>query len=377
MRRQHSLRILLLVLCAAAAPAARAFLVFNEGRDQFFINASLTFGYSTNVFDQKVAHGSATGVFAWSATYVRRAGMINVSAGASFSYDEFASVKGENQLLPDLTLTFTKGLGRTTGSWALEAQRQSQPDATVNNRPIDWTYSSTFNARYPVNDRYYITSATTILGILYDNTALFSNLNTYGEDVGVNYVFDSKLDLSGSYRVRTSSTTGITEFDQSLLAGATGTILPKLSGGISAGFERANEYSKGLGENAYNDITAGINLYWRYSRVFSFNGSVSKDFNITAEDVETNATAESAVMDAALGHRWRTNAGITHVGTDFLGRAGLGRRDSLWQFSVNAGTGLTTHIRVNFGYVYEINYSNLSSAEFWSQSYNVSIFASY
>ena len=79
----------------------------------------------------------------------------------------------------------------------------------------------------------------------------------------------------------------------------------------------------------------------------------------------------------ALGHRWRTNAGIIHVGTDFLGKAGLGRKDSLWEFTANVGTGLTTHIKINFGYVYEINYSNLSSAEFKVQSYNVSLFASY
>jgi hypothetical protein len=159
--------------------------------------------------------------------------------------------------------------------------------------------------------------------------------------------------------------------------GANGTILPKLSGGIQVGYERSNEYAKHLGDNVYDDLTAGVNLYWRYSRTLSFNGLASKDFNITAEDVETNATTLSASMDAALGHRWRTNAGIVHVGTQFLGKAGLGRRDSLWEFTANVGTGLTTHIKINFGYVYEINYSNLSSAEFYVQSYNVSIFASY
>jgi hypothetical protein len=377
MRQKHSLCILLLVLCAAATPSARAFLVFNEGRDQFFINASLTFGYSSNVFDQKAARGSSTGVFAWSATYVRRAGMINVSAGAAFTYNEFASVKGQNTLLPDLTLTLTKGVGRTTGTWALEAQRQNQPDATVNNRPIDWAYTSTFNLRYPVNDRYYLTSATGIDGTLYDNTALFTNLNTYSEDVGINYVFDPKLDFSGSYRIRTNTTKGISEFDQSLLAGANGTILPKLSGGLQFGYEQSNEYTKHLGNNVYNDLTAGVNMYWRYSRTLSFNGLASKDFNITAQNVETNATTVSGSVDMALGHRWRTNAGIIHVGTDFLGKAGLGRKDSLWEFTANVGTGLTTHIKINFGYVYEINYSNLSSAEFKVQSYNVSLFASY
>jgi hypothetical protein len=377
MRHQHSLCILLLVLYAAAAPSARAFLVFNEGRDQVFINASLTFGYSTNVFDQKVARGSSTGTLAWSASYVRRAGMINVSAGAAFTYDQFASVKGQNTFDPDMTLTLTKGVGRTTGSWSLEAQRESQPDPTVNDRPILWSYSSTLNLRYPVNDRYYLTSSTSMTGTAYDNNVLFSNQETYGEDLGVNYIFDSKLDFVGAYRVRTSSTSGINEFDQSLLAGANGTILPKLSGGISVGYERTDENAKDAPTSRYNDLTAGINLYWRYSRVLSFNGSVSKDFAISAEDVETNATVFSASMDAAIGRRWRTNTGITHAGTVFLGAGGIGRKDSLWEFMANVGTGLTTHIKINFGYTYEVNSSNYSNVEFVAQTYNVSIFASY
>ena len=181
-----------------------------------------------------------------------------MSAGAAFNYDQFTSVKGQNTLDPDLTLTFTKGVGRTTGSWALEAQRESQPDPTVNDRPILWDYSSAFNLRYPVNDRYYLTSSTTINGSVYDNKSLFSDLSTYGENLEINYIFDSKLDLSAAYRIRTNTTDGITEFDQSLSVGANGTILPKLSGGLSIGYERSNEYSKGLGNDQYNDITAGI-----------------------------------------------------------------------------------------------------------------------
>jgi hypothetical protein len=377
MRHQHSLCILLLVLCAAATPSARAFLVFNESRDQVFINASVSFGYNTNVFDRKIAQGSTSATLAYSANYIRRAGVISVNATAAFTYDQFANVKGQNILDPDLSLILTKGVGRTTGSWMIEAQRESAPDPEANNRPISWNYTTALNLRYPVNDRYYLTSATDFSDVVYDNRTLFSDLSTVSEDLGINYIFDSKLDLVGGYRARISDTSGISENDQSFIFGANGTILPKLSGTFSIGAERSDSDSKGVGDAVYDDITSSINLNWRYSRILTFNGFVSRDFSISATDIQTDTTSVGARMDASLGHRWRTNAGITHVGTDFLGAAGDGRRDSLWEFNANVGTGITTHIRVNLGYLYEINYSTLSSVEFTDQSITLSLFASY
>lgn len=351
--------------------------MFNEGRDQVFINASISFGYNSNVFDQKIARGSPSGTLAYSANYVRRSGVISVNATAAFTYDQFSSVKGQNILDPDLTLILTKGIGRTTGSLSFAAKRESQPDPDVNARPISWDYSSALNLRYPVNERYYLTSATDVASTRYDNRTLFSDLQSYGEDMGVNYIFDSKLDLTGAYRVRTSYTRGITEFDQSVIVGANGTLLPKLSGSVSIGGERSDARTKGAGDAVYDDLTSAVNLYWRYSRVLSFNASASKDFSITATDIQTDTTSVGTSVDASLGHRWRTNLGVTHVATDFLGAAGAGRRDSLWEFNANVGTGLTTHIRVNLGYLYEVNYSTLSSVEFTDQSVTLSVFASY
>jgi len=351
--------------------------VFNEGRDQVFINASISFGYNSNVFDQKIARGSPSGTLAYSANYVRRSGIISVNATAAFTYDQFSSVKGQNILDPDLSLVLAKGIGRTTGSLTFTAKRESQPDPQVNDRPISWDYSSALSLRYPVNERYYLTSATDVSTTRYNNRTLFSDLQSYGEDLGVNYIFDSKLDLFGAFRVRTSDTKAISEFDQSVILGANGTLLPKLSGTLSVGGERSESSTKGAGTAVYDDLTSAVNLYWRYSRVLSFNGSVSKDFAITATDIQTDTTSEGVSMDASLGHRWRTNLGMTHVGTDFLGAAGAGRRDSLWEFTANVGTGLTTHIRVNLGYLYEINTSTLSSVEFVDQNITLSLFASY
>jgi hypothetical protein len=352
-------------------------LVFNEGRDQVFINASLSFGYNSNVFDQKIAQGSPSATLAYSANYVRRSGVISVNATAAFTYDQFSSVKGQNVLDPNLSLVLAKGIGRTTGSLEFDAKRESQPDPDVNDRPISWNYSGTLNLRYPVNERYYLTSATDFNDVVYDNRVLFSDQDSYGENLGINYIYDSKLDLFGNYRVRTSDTPAVSEFDQSAIIGANGTLLPKLSGTVSIGEERTESHTKGIGDTTYDDLTSSVNLYWRYSRLLSLNGSVSKDFSITATDIQVDTTSESVSADASLGHRWRTNAGVTHVGTDFLGIPGANRRDSLWEFSANVGTGITTHIRVNLGYLYEINYSTLSTAEFVDESVTLAIFASY
>ena len=69
-----------------------------------------------------------------------------------------------------------------------------------------------------------------------------------------------------------------------------------------------------------------------------------------------------------VAKRFRTEMAVTYVPTDFLGRAGKGRRDRLWEFQPNLGTALTTHIRCNLGYGYLINYSNFSGRRVYQRS---------
>jgi len=83
------------------------------------------------------------------------------------------------------------------------------------------------------------------------------------------------------------------------------------------------------------------------------------------------------VADFTLGKQLRTNIGVTYVGTDFLGPNSLGRRDTLWEFPVNIGTAINTHIRVNLAYAYMINTSTLSNSSFTCETITLSLQATY
>ena len=102
---------------------------------------------------------------------------------------------------------------------------------------------------------------------------------------------------------------------------------------------------------------------------------MSKDFGTTATDISTNVTSLGLNTDMSLVRSLRTSVDISYTETAFLDLLGAGRRDTLWQFTANLGTALTTHIRTNLAYSYMINYSNLSGASFTRQTLSLNITA--
>ncbi len=91
----------------------------------------------------------------------------------------------------------------------------------------------------------------------------------------------------------------------------------------------------------------------------------------------TDTTTVSASAAGNIGKRFRSDIGITYVGTDFISANGLGRKDTLWEVPVDLGTAITTHIRLNLNYTWMENYSNLSSGKFIRESITLSIIATY
>ncbi len=376
MRQPCLLCASLLVLMVAAAPRAMALLTFNDGTDQVFVGATYTFGYDSNVFAQKNARGSSTQNYTLGANYTRRAGLISVTAGLNWEFGSFGSFSAQNFADPGYTVTFTKGTGRTTGALAFSAQKTDQPDPDSNSRAIAWNYSSSLNLRYPVNERYYFTNTTSYGDTLYLNKVLYANLGSISDGLNLNYVYDSKLDFSGGYNFGFSHTTTTSNYDHSLTVGASGSLLPKVTGSVSGGFEERHSIDSGLTSN-YGSFTANGALAWRYSHLLSFAGSVNKGFSTSSTDVSLDTTGVSLNTDVNAIRRLRTGFVISCTKTDFLGIQGAGRRDTLWQFIANVGTAITTHIRANLAYAHTINYSNFSGAEFTGNSISLTLSADY
>ena len=376
--------ITLLLLWAVATPSAHALLNFNDGTDLVFVTGTYSIGFDTNVFTRAVSKQSTTQSATVSIDYSRVAGVITVNADVSASAGTFGNIRGQDFADPTFSLAFRKRYGRTTGTLALSTRRESQPDPDAGQRTHDAFYSSNLDVRYPVNDRYYLTNAVGYSWKAYLNQPAFSNLAMLNDSMAVNYVFDSKLDLNAGYAFNLSNTSKDSRaFDQSLLFGASGSILPKLSGTISMGLEQRISDSRIGGHEKFTSFTSGSSVKWLFSRRISFNGQLSDDFSTTSTDINVNRLSGGLNGTASLSTRYICSTGVTGTISNYLGKAGYitgttkNRRDYLFQFDASIGVAITTHIRTTLAYLYMLNTSNDSSASFTRQLVTLTIAATY
>ena len=215
-----------MAVAAVMGPRSAALLVFNDGRDEVNVTASYGITYDSNLFAQAGGGGDYSQAFALGTQYARRGGVIGVKASLGLTATRFRKFSGEDFNNPAFDLTFTKESGRLTGSIGLSTQRESRTDAAANVFASSWNYDASLRFRYPINSRYYFTSTTDFSLCDYvENSALF-NLKSYAEALDVFYVYTSKLDLLGGYRIRWGDAQGGSRtVDNALTFGATGAIL--------------------------------------------------------------------------------------------------------------------------------------------------------
>jgi len=377
-----------LLVSSVVIPQARALLNFNEGKDLVFVTASYSIGLDTNVFTRRSGTSSATQSLSVSADYTRNAGLISVAANVSASAGRFTDVKGQDFSDPRFSLSFRKRYGRTTGSLGFSGGRESQPDPDAGKRTRAWNTSTNLNLRYPVNDRYYFTNSFGANTRIYDQSNEFSNLWTYSDSIAINYVYSSKLDLNGGYTVTLSETSrNTTAWDQSVTVGASGGILPKLSGNVRFGIQRRDSQSRLGGSEAFHSFTSGTTLKWLYSRKMTFNADLSQDFSTTSTDISVNRASAGLNATFSLSSKYIASAGVSYTISNYLGKAGeiqaadapapINRRDYMFQFNASIGAAITTHIRTSLAYSYTFNTSNLSNSVFERQSLSLTIVATY
>jgi hypothetical protein len=355
----------ILLAAAAVAPRSAALLDFNDGHDQVTVSATYGITYDSNLFSQAGGSGDYAQSLALGANYTRRAGVIGVNASLSITSSRFRKFSGEDFNNPSCNLEFTKENGRLTGSAGLSAQRESRSDAAANVFANSWNYGSSLRFRYPINTRYYFTSASEFsLRDYLDNNSLF-NLLSYSEAIDVFYVYTSKLDLLGGYRIRWGEAEGGSRTqDSALTLGATGAILPKLNGSFRLGYQWRDE--SGATTGRYHSLTTGLSLAWPLTKRVTFTGAASKDFTTTATDVSVNVTAVgvSATLKPTFKLKVVLNAGVDYSISDFLGSRGDGRRDHAWTFNSGMTFPLSSKFSASISYAYSDNQSNIAFSDF-------------
>lgn len=346
-------------------PRAAGLIDLNEGRDKVTVNADYGISYDSNLFARADSPGDTDQSLELGANYTRQAGIFGFSASASITTARFEKYSNWDYTNPSVTAALTKNDGRLTGSLSATAQRESSSDDAANIRANSWHYSADLSLRYPVNDRYYLTGSSEVSVRDYTpNTPLY-NLTSYAESLDLYYVYSSKLDLLGGYRIRWGEAEGGTGTrDEAFTIGATGAILPKLSGTVRAGYQTRDESGPNGGQ--YDDLTGDFMLAWPLSRQITFNFQASKDFMTAATDVSVDATSFS--LSATVKPNFRIKISLTgevgYTTSRYLGIEGAGREDRTPSFLVKLSIPIKDHFAAGLSYGYLTNDSNFAISKY-------------
>lgn len=354
------------------APRAFALVSLNDGRDKVFVNGSVTFGWDSNIYANRQASSDFVMTASAGADYIRRAGLIGVDASVNVNAARYNKFSTEDFKNPRLNLEFTKQTGRTTGSLAFSAARDSRADPDVNLRTHSWNYTAGLNLNYPVIDRYFLTGGLVLSRLDYQNEAFLTDLDSISANIDLFYIYTSERDLFLGYRFRHGMiSTSSYDIDHGFSLGLKGRILPKLNGSLRLGVQR--RYSYGVVDEVFDSWTAAFTATWNLSRRTSLTGTLSKDFNIASTGVSTDALKANLDLSYALDAKWFFGAGVGVGMTEFLGIEGEGREDFFFTYNVSANYSMNDHFKASASYNYYINWSTLPFADFERDGYSLTL----
>ncbi|SDS52512.1 outer membrane beta-barrel protein [Opitutus sp. GAS368] len=359
-------------------PAAHALINLDGTRNQLFVFGSVTLAYDSNVFSDSSGRGDYTVTGAVGAEMKRRAGIIAVNATLTFNYASYSKYSHEDSFNPNLHVEFNKTTGRTTGAFTISAFRESRSDSAVNLRTNSWNFPLGLNLKYPVNDRYYFTSETTYLRRQYVQTTALANLTDYSQALDVFYVYTSRLDLVGGYRIRVSKTSlGSDSYDHWFNVGASGGLLAKLNGTVRLGYQIRDV--RGTGQQSYANFNALAAIGWPVTRKLSLNGQLSRDFNTIATGASVDSTSAALNASYAFSRKVEFNAGLGYGLNRFLGTTPPPppRRDTFFSFNVGARYKMNEHLQVGAAYTYFRNWSTFALSGFDRQGFSLDVSSRY
>jgi hypothetical protein len=361
--------------CLLATGSAPALLNIDGTRNQVFVFGGVTFGYSSNIFAEAGGAGDTSFTSQAGLELKRRAGLIAVDSTLKFDYIAYSRYTGENSLNPNFLVELTKTNGRTTGSFRLNAYRETRSDSAVNLRTSSWNIPLNLSLKYPLNEKFYVTSDTNYLRRTYQHDQGLVNYSDYSEAVDLYYTYTSKLDLLGGYRVRFASTSanGRT-VDHWFNVGATGGLFTKLTGTVRLGYQIRQE--RRPVDASFNHFNATALVNWPLTRKLRLGLQLNRDFSTIATGNSVDST--SAMLQAGYTYsrkiEFSADAGGGH--NKFLG-TNPARRDTFFSFSAGAGYTANEHLRVGARYSYLHNWSTLALSDFESHGFSLEISSHY
>ena len=342
---------------------ALAFVKSAEGHNELFVVGSLATGFDSNI--NSAAEGKSDLITSTTVAlnYIRNAGLIGVNSELSWTRADFAENAAESFSDPTLTLEFNKKTGRTTGSLSFSAGRQSQADASINQRTVAWNYSTAFNWKYPVMDRYSV-GGTLSYGLIdyTGTTSTLTDLTTKSASTDLFYRYDSQRELLAGYRIRQSDTSANNQStDHSVTTGVSGKILAKLRGSVRAGYQVRQEGSSG---QSFGSTTASAALTWAVNKRFTLTGTVEKDFSTTSAESSVDNLSFNLAAQYVLTYQWAVFSGVGTGDSLFLNGTDLDRKDFYATWNTGLAYTLNDHLRTSLSYSYFQNWSNRDTSSF-------------
>jgi hypothetical protein len=360
-------------------PSAEALLNIDGTRNQVFVFGSVTFGYNSNIFAESTGRGDSTVTAQVGAELKRRAGLIAVNSVAKIDFVRYSKYSGEDTINPNFSLELNKTEGRTTGAFTLQAYRETRSDSAVNLRTSSWNFPLGLSVKYPINDKFYVTSGTGYLRRTYsdDGTALV-NYSDYSEAVDFYYTYTSKLDLLAGYRLRVSRTSAHGRAtDHWFSVGATGGLFSKLSGTVRFGYQFRDVSGASQPSDRFDHFNASAAITWPFTRKLNLSFQLNRDFNTIATGASVDSTSLAARAQYAYSRKFEVNGGVAVGRNLFLGTAAGDRRDTFFSWDVGAIYRMNEHLQVAGTYTYFRNWSSLSFSDYDSQGFSIDISSRY
>ncbi len=362
--------LLTVLLVALPARPARALLNLDGTRNQVFVFGNVTFAYNSNIFSNASSPGDYTATTEVGVDLKRRAGIIAVNITAKIDYQRFDRYTSESSVDPSFYLELNKTSGRTTGAFTVNFFRESRSDSAVNLRTSSWNIPLGLSIKYPINDKFYVTSATGYLERRYVDNAALANYTDYSESVDLFYVYTSKLDLVSGYRIRISHTSiGPDTYDHWFNVGAIGVLFGKLNGSVRLGYQ-VRDVNGGGSFGDFNGVAA---LNWVVTRKFTLSGQFSRDYTTIATGSSVDTTTVGLRANYVFTRKFDVDGGVSYGRNNFLQGTLQHRQDEFYAWDVSARYKFNEHLRLAASYNYLHNYSTISLSDFERHGFSLDI----
>ena len=362
-----------LAALALLAVPARALLNIDGSRNQIFVFGQATFAYSSNIFATSGGDGDYSTSAQAGFELQRRRGIIAVNCRGTVTHLSYSNYKGESSTNPNFSLELNKTGGRTTGAFTVNAYRESRSDSAVNVRTNSWNFPLGLNLKYPVNDNLYVTSNTGYQRRSYSDTTSLNDYTDYSQAIDLFYIYTSKTDLLGGYRVRIADTsTGGSTTDHSFSIGATGGLFAKLNGLFRVGYQIREQEAT---NETFNQFTLSAALDWALTRKFSLKLQGTRDFSTTALGGSVDSASGTLAASYVFSRKFSVDASVGGGRNEFLGRVAPARTDHFALWDLGARYSLNEHFRLGASLNYFKNWSSLPTSDFHRFGYSIDVYS--